>query len=388
MIDRGVCGSLLIGINVVFSLTCLAGQVTLDGSFGTSGTLTGPNYGIPASVGKTVGNNLFHSFGQFNLSNGDTATFSGPNNIQNILSRVTGGNPSSIDGTIQSTIPGANFFLINPSGILFGQHAMVDVSGSFIATTADYVKLADGARFVSKNPTTVDDVLLTSAAPAAFGFLGPAPSPISVVGGDAFAGEPPSVITAAEEKSITLVGGDIEIRNGQLNAPSGRVNLVAISSPGELSLDPSDLSFRADTANFSQLASVTITEASVINVAGVVRGGRVFATAQDLNLGIAAQIYADNSGPEPGLGVELIARNSLTMDGALVNALAFGDGLGGSIQLKAPSIRLQNGASIATDTTSGTTGNAGDIKIDGEMIDILNGSSVTAGSSGTAAGGN
>src|SRR5947207_2086962 len=89
--------------------SAVAGQVTLDGSFGTSGALAGPNYAIPASVGKTVGNNLFHSFGQFSLSQGDVATFSGPSNIQNILTRVTGGSVSSIDGTIQSTIPGANF---------------------------------------------------------------------------------------------------------------------------------------------------------------------------------------------------------------------------------------------------------------------------------------
>src|SRR5690349_5794884 len=102
-----------------------AGQVTLDGSFGTSGTLSGPNYIIPDTVGKTVGHNLFHSFSQFNLNNGDFATFSGPNTIQNILTRVTGGNPSSIDGTIQSTIPGANFFLINPKGVIFGQNAQI-----------------------------------------------------------------------------------------------------------------------------------------------------------------------------------------------------------------------------------------------------------------------
>ncbi|MES2223230.1 MAG: filamentous hemagglutinin N-terminal domain-containing protein, partial [Acidobacteriota bacterium] len=46
----------------------------------------------------TKGNNLFHSFAQFDLKAGEVATFSGPANIQNILSRVTGGAPSSIDG--------------------------------------------------------------------------------------------------------------------------------------------------------------------------------------------------------------------------------------------------------------------------------------------------
>src|ERR1700736_417616 len=58
--------------------------IVLDGSFGTSGALPGPNYMIQASFGKTVGNNLFHSFNQFNLINTESATFTGPATIQNI----------------------------------------------------------------------------------------------------------------------------------------------------------------------------------------------------------------------------------------------------------------------------------------------------------------
>src|SRR5579871_6190205 len=106
------------------------GSVVLDGSFGTSGPLTGPNYNITSSLGKTVGNNLFQSFSQFNLVNGDVATFSGPVNIHNILARVTGNSPSSIDGTVQTSIQGANLFFINPFGVFFGSHAQVNVSGS------------------------------------------------------------------------------------------------------------------------------------------------------------------------------------------------------------------------------------------------------------------
>src|SRR5439155_5175222 len=126
-----------------------AGDVALDGKLGPSGSLSGPNYNITADLGRTVGNNLFHSFAQFTLDTGDVATFSGPANIQNVLSRVTGGSASSIDGTIRSSINGANFFLINPAGVVFGPNAAVDVSGSFAVSTANYLKLADGARFVA-----------------------------------------------------------------------------------------------------------------------------------------------------------------------------------------------------------------------------------------------
>ena len=66
-------------------------QITLDGSLGPRGPLRGPHYTIPDTVGQIRGSNLFHSFGYFNLSQGESATFTGPNTITNILSRVTGG---------------------------------------------------------------------------------------------------------------------------------------------------------------------------------------------------------------------------------------------------------------------------------------------------------
>src|SRR3954467_13567874 len=115
---------------LLFCASSVLAGVVLDGSFGSSAVLPGPNYMIQAGFGKTVGNNLFHSFNQFNLINSESATFTGPNNIQNIVSRVTGGSPSSIDGKISSDIQGANLFFVNPAGVMFGPHAQLDVSGS------------------------------------------------------------------------------------------------------------------------------------------------------------------------------------------------------------------------------------------------------------------
>ena len=124
-----------------------AQHITIDGRLSPPQTLVGPNYTIGANFGRQVGSNLFHSFGQFNLSNTpvpESATFTstgstGP--ISNVIGRVTGGNASSINGAIISSIPGANLYLINPSGIVFGPHATVNDSGSFHAATADYLKM-------------------------------------------------------------------------------------------------------------------------------------------------------------------------------------------------------------------------------------------------------
>ena len=85
-------------------------QVVLDNSFGVTEKLSGPNFEISETMGKTIGSNLFHSFTEFNLKIGQSATFSGPHFIHNILGRVTGRKASNIDGLIKSNIANANLF--------------------------------------------------------------------------------------------------------------------------------------------------------------------------------------------------------------------------------------------------------------------------------------
>src|SRR5690349_13033007 len=95
------------------SRVAVAQNISIDGRFSPAQTLAGPNYAITANLGKQVGSNLFHSFGQFSLATPEKATFSstgsmGP--ISNVISRVTGGNGSKIDGAILSNIAGANLY--------------------------------------------------------------------------------------------------------------------------------------------------------------------------------------------------------------------------------------------------------------------------------------
>ena len=82
--------------------------------------------------GGAGGTNLFHSFGDFSVPTNNIANFLNAGSIDlngnvlasnlptsNILGRITGGDPSIIFGTIQTTGFGnANLFLMNPAGFM------------------------------------------------------------------------------------------------------------------------------------------------------------------------------------------------------------------------------------------------------------------------------
>ncbi|HEY9807317.1 MAG TPA: filamentous hemagglutinin N-terminal domain-containing protein, partial [Candidatus Obscuribacterales bacterium] len=88
--------------------------------------------------------NLFHSFTQFNLDANQIANFLSNPNIQNILARINGGDASVINGLLQVSGGNSNLFLLNPSGIIFGPSASLNVPASFTATTASGIGFGNG----------------------------------------------------------------------------------------------------------------------------------------------------------------------------------------------------------------------------------------------------
>ena len=208
-------------------------QVVVDSSFGSGGALNGPNFQIPDNLGKTVGDNLFHSFAEFSLQSGQSATFTGPDSIQNILGRVTGSKVSEIDGLIKSEITGANLYLLNPKGFLFGENAKVDVDGAFTVSARESIRLGEEGSFNAVNP---DQSVFVSAAPEAFGFLGGNP------GGDiTFDGT--KLHTIKKTGGIGVSAGGIDLKNGALlsNQDGASIRLegtnIIIGSGSGLSAD-------------------------------------------------------------------------------------------------------------------------------------------------------
>jgi filamentous hemagglutinin family protein len=397
-------------------------QITTDGSLGQALNLPGPDYQIGADLGQLRGGNLFHSFQDFNLQHFESATFSGPNHIQNVISRVTGGNPSSIDGLLRLTIPNADMYFINPYGIMFGPHARLDVQGSFHASTADYLRLKDGGRFDARNPS---DSILTVAPIEAFGFFN-APAPIGVQGHGQVSTDWKNKLTGLRVpagQTLSLIGGQIDIWMGTffqdeenqinrlpiLSAPHGRINLAAIASQGEVKLGGDFI----DLSSFSQLAEIHIKENSLLETTGegggsiFIRGGQFFVDNsaiesktlrnQDgglikleidtISLTNGAILDGSTQGIGQGSSIEVRATDSITIagenadhtqesgifarSGSFDEALdtALGDDLGntGKIYLEAKNIVIKGGGAISTTTLS--KGHAGKVTIKAyEMI--------------------
>ena len=307
-------------------------------------------FNITGGTRPDQGPNLFHSFGRFDVGRGDTAHFVGQPGIDNIIGRVTGGHASHIDGRLQSD---ASLFLLNPSGLLFGPNATLDINGSFHASTADTLRFADGAAFSAHlNQKST----LTIAAPSAFGFLGNTPAPITIKG---------STFTVAENKAISVVGGDIQMIRGKLVAPSGRIQIASVASPGEAIFSPLELAPDLQVGAFPHLGRLELSQGSLLDASGV---------------GVAG-----SGGPG---GTILIRSGHLLVDGSSMLANTQGDAHGATVGLD---LQIEEDAVIANDSdlrvSPSAAGNGGNVMVHAGSLILANGGRILTSSFGAGNGG-
>jgi filamentous hemagglutinin family protein len=384
LLTRGI-QMLLRSVLLLSTLPALSqGQITLDGSLGLRGPLPGPNYRIDANVGQIRGSNLFHSFGQFNVRTDESATFAGPNTITNVVGRVTGGEPSLIDGRLRSEIAGANLFLLNPSGVMFGPKASLEVSGSFHVSTADFLRFADGAKFFAN---LGQESVLTVAPPAAFGFLGNNPAAISIQG---------SSLKVSEGKTLSAVGGDITIvGNGPLttdsaptlSAPGGRIQLASVASPGEVVFSRLDLSPDLQAKNFTRLGRLELSQGAFLD-ASANGGGSVLLRSGRLRVD-GSEIFADNNGPVngTGLGIDLqVSADAVITNDALLTADSLGAGRARDLRLTAGSVQIDN-STVGSRAFEGSRGNAGSIAVQAGRLTLSGGAQIDSGTRSVGRGG-
>lgn len=330
---------------------CANAEIATDGSLGSATSLTGPDFAITSDLGQQMGGNLFHSFQVFNINTGETATFSGPASVANILGRVTGGSVSNVDGAINSSIQGANLYLINPSGVIFGENATLNVSGSFHVSTANYLVLSDGGRF---DATTPGNSVLTSAPPSAFGFLGDNPASITQDG----------LLEVPEGQSLSVVGGDLTITDGFLYAPAGEIMIASVATAGEVVLSEPDLG----TDQFSKLGEIKMRHTGGLfsrlhngmilgNVdASGDPGGKVVIRAGQFELDNAS-VFADNHGPSDGGSIDVAVRGELKLTNeSLISSDAFDTGPAGTLTIASNTLRLESGGGIQLGNFSGQSG--------------------------------
>ncbi|ELR99021.1 filamentous hemagglutinin N-terminal domain-containing protein [Gloeocapsa sp. PCC 73106] len=269
------------------------GQIEADNSLPMPTQVRRVNNGVEIREGTSAGVNLFHSFTNFSVPEGDTANFINNNPaIRNVISRVTGLNPSEILGKIKAGGSATNFnlFLVNPQGIIFGPHASLDLNGSFVATTAEGIQFDNYGYFSAINP---NDPSLLRVQPSAFFFNQIRPNSIQV-------NSQPIGLQVPNKESLILLGGNIAIDGGYLTAPNGRIELGGLNTTGTVRLNSGEhlsLSFPEGVAK----ANVLIDNFAVINTAsnGI---GSIAIAAENIRILNYSELQAGISRAQAGEG--------------------------------------------------------------------------------------
>jgi filamentous hemagglutinin family protein len=361
---------------------CFAQNIRLDGTLGPARELTGKEYLIKQSDGRTAGQNLFHSFQRFNLNAKETAIFESSAGIRNILSRVTGGFQSEINGLIK-TNPGVNLFLINPSGIIFGESAQLDIGGSFVATTANAVRFGNQGFFSASIPND-SGLLKINPSALVFNQLG-AKSITNISQADAgkrlnvFNMETPIVgLKVHERNSLILVGGELILDKGGLNALDGRIELAAIAGQGEVKLNVEDTQLNLSVPENLARADIWLKNGSTLDTSGAGEGNiRLYGK----NIQITERSLVRNQfyGSQTGGSIMLDASNAITLVGerqsigllTQLSTQAQSTGMAGSIEIKTKDLSLKDGAFIETSNLS--TGASGNVTINASGTVSLSG---------------
>ncbi|MEH2385089.1 MAG: filamentous hemagglutinin N-terminal domain-containing protein [Nostoc sp.] len=329
--------------------------------------LTNGALGDKIEGGAARGGNLFHSFSEFNIPDGQRVYFANPIGIENILTRVTGGNASNIFGTL-GVNGAANLFLINPNGILFGQNARLDVQGSFVGTTANGVQFGNQGLFSATNPQAPP---LLTIQPSALWFnqlnqnAGIQNNSVAAAGIDS-SGVSRFGLRVPDGKSLLLVGGNVSIDGGRLNALGGRVELGGLAAPGNV-----NLLFNGDNLSLKFPLNVTRADVSLINDARVYvqgfGGGDIAVNARNVEILSGSALYA---GIWQGLGKPEIVAGDITVNGT------------GEIKVAG------SGSEIGNLVRSGSKGNAGNITIDAGDFSLQDGARLYASTYGQGNAGN
>ena len=353
-------------LTALLSSDFIYAQAITDGSMGATQTLSG-QFTVPATLGTTSGANLFHSFKTFNINSGESATFTGPNTILNVITRVTGGEVSSINGLLRSEVGNANFYFINPTGIIFGSEAKIDVPAAFHAGAVDSLRFVDGTHYTMSSQANS----LSMSAPENFGLMTASLANNGMLSADS------AVLSVNNKQTLDLAAEKIVFNHAQLSAKEGNVKLTATNMDAvssKISTDTSgignagDIDINAKNMNFTDATQLSADS----NGAG--KGGQVFIHNADKVSIQNGSLISANSNAEGSGGVVTIHAKNVTLDGKNLNtftgiaANAKSTGQAGQVNVQASTLTIQGGAEMNSSTFG--AGDANSVNVVAEELTI------------------
>lgn len=384
-----------IGLTLIVQIT--QAEVVTDGSLGAQVNLLGPDFQIGEQLGSRQGNNLFHSFQRFNIANQQSATFTGDSAIENVVSRVTGGQVSLINGLLKSEIGQADFYFINPAGIVFGANAQVDVPAAFYMSTAARLNFADGSQFETLNP---DSSQLTMATPESFGFTSEQTGRINMTANGLVFKPGQKVSFSSHSMNIgqaNITGTDIQLQlfaNGNQEQTLELQTLPDHSLAGDINIVESDIDI---TGNGNEQLHIRAGNLTMNRSTLFIDNSSSLDHQAEHSVDIRAEQFsldgslltseALDSGRAGDMSIHVDDQFNI-LNGSLVSASTFATGDAGNIEISAKNIELNRQGSSGLTTVSSSaltdsTGNAGSINIDvSESLLILNGGVISSSTRG------
>ena len=352
-------------------------SVTADTSTDTKVTDSG-TFSVTEGTLRSADNTatLFHSFETLSPSDSnltfdlrDTQNAVDTQFVTLILGRVTGSETSFINGELSITrdanTPSPDLFLLNPNGIVFGANARLNLPGSFLASTASSVTFANGEQFSTNklnNPP-----LLTVSTPVGLQFANgaggitvqgsghdvatfdPTLAPYAQVGANAG-------LSVETGKTLALMGAEIALQGGVLNAPGGQIALGGVQS-GSVALDWNKDVFSTAYDEVEHFGDVKLEAAAIANTSDIT-AGTIQIQGSNLEILDGSLLWNQNRGPIAGGAINVSASEQFSVSGYRPTFSAFsslvsetvGSGDAGGINVSSPSIEVQNGGMITSRT--------------------------------------
>jgi filamentous hemagglutinin family protein len=371
-----------------------AAEIIPDTTLPVTSTVTPQGNSRVIEGGTPSGDNLFHSFREFSLSTGDTAFFNNDLTVRNIITRVTGGSRSDIDGTIGANGT-ANLFLINPNGIIFGPNASLQIGGSFVASTANSLKFANGTEFSATDPQI--SPLLTVSVPIGLQFGSNAGEIVNQSqaspNGAVNINDSPVGLQVESGRTLALVGGNVSLNGGNLTAAGGRIELGSVAGTGLVNLREIATGYTLDYTGIERFQDIRL-QGAIIDTSGE-GGGAIQLQGRNITLTEASQVLSLTLGLETGETLAINAAQSVNLSqGAFIATFTAGEGQAGDVRVRALNSVELSGTSLNAPSGLGSqvlesaTGNGGNLTVETGQLSIQNGAIVDVSTFGAGGAGN